>query len=168
MKKIFLLITLFVAFAGNVFAQNSLSWEQDGKSCTINVQTGMFSITCRDNAGNSYTIYGPEYDFNVTASNGSIGYNSYGRVSYVGSTSIGYNSYGKVSYVGSTSIGYNSYGKVSYVGSTSIRYNSYGKASYIGSTSIGYNSYGKVSYVGSASIGYNSYGNVSYINGKVR
>ena len=105
MKKSFLLLTLFAAFAGNVFAQNSINWNQDGMRCKINLFTGDFSITCVDNAGNAFTIFGPEYDFDLSLSSGTINYNG-SRVEWVGNTHIIYNG-SRIEWVGNAHIFYN-------------------------------------------------------------
>ena len=171
MKKSFLLITLFAAFAGNVFAQNSLSWEQDGMRCSINLYTGDFSITVYDNERNAFTVYGPNYNFEVFVVNGSISYRNDGKIGNVGSTSISYRSDGKVCSIGSTSISYRySDDKVCSIGSTSISYRySDDKVCSIGSTSISRRySDDKICDVGSASISYDNSGKVSSIRGNVR
>ena len=136
MKKLFILIAFLAAYAGSAFAQNSVSWRQDGKRFSINIYTGDFSITWSDNEGNTFTIYGQDYDFEVSASGGiqyyTCGGPREGKVSKVGSTSIDYYTCGgpregKVSNVGSTIIDYYTCGgpregKVSNVGSTIIDY----------------------------------------------
>ena len=172
MKKLFITLA-FMAFIGSISAQNSLSWEQDGMRCSINLNTGDFSITCYDNARNAFTIYAPDYGFEVSVANGNISYRNYdGKICNVGSTSISYRNYdGKVCNIGSTSISYRNYDdKVCNIGSTSISYRNYdSKVCNIGSTSISYRNYdGKVCNVGSASISYDNSGKVCSIHGKVR
>ena len=167
MKKLFITLAL-IAFIGSMSAQNSLSWKQDGKRCSINLLTGDFSITCYDNAGNEFTVYGPNYDFEVNASSGYISYNGSGKVCSVGNTYISYNGSGKVCSVGNTYISYNGSGKVWSVGNTYISYNGSGKVWSVGSTYISYNGSGKVWSVGNAYISYNGSGNVCSISGSVK